>query len=87
MINFSLRELKFSRNMYFSYNERLALAKVEKDLSLQSNDKKKTLLSYIWFSRKVFSRIIILSYSFLNISLGYSITILRIKNEIKSKNT
>ena len=42
MINFSLRELKFSGN--FSYLERLALAKVEKVVSLQRNDKKVTLL-------------------------------------------
>ena len=44
MINFSLRKLKFLGNMYFSYLERLALAKVEKVLSLQGNDKKVTLL-------------------------------------------
>ena len=30
MINSSLREFKFSGNMYFSYTERLASAKVEK---------------------------------------------------------
>ena len=42
MINFSLRELKFYGN--FSYLERLALAKVEKVVSLQTNDKKVTLL-------------------------------------------
>ena len=60
MINFSLRDSKFSGNMYFSYLERLALAKVEKVLSLQRNDKKVivTNLSYIWLLRKVFSRII-----------------------------
>ena len=34
MINFSLKELKFSGNMYFSYTERLVLAKVEKVLPL-----------------------------------------------------
>ena len=44
MINFSLRELKFSGNVYFSHLERLALAKIEKVLSLQRNDKKVTLL-------------------------------------------
>ena len=44
MINFSLRELKFSGNMYFSYLERLASAKLEKVLLLQKNDKKVTLL-------------------------------------------
>ena len=44
MINFSLRELKFSGNMYFSYNERLASSKVERDLLLQRNEKKVTLL-------------------------------------------
>ena len=44
MIKFSLKELKFSENMYYSYTERLALAKVEKVLSLQRNDKKVTLL-------------------------------------------
>ena len=43
MINFSIRESKVSGNMYFSYLERLALAKVEKVLSLQRNDKKVTL--------------------------------------------
>ena len=43
MINFSLRELNFSGNMYFHYFERLASAKVEKVLSLQRNDKKVTL--------------------------------------------
>ena len=32
MIHFSLRKLRFSGNMYFSYLERLALAKVEKVL-------------------------------------------------------
>ena len=44
MINFSIRESNFSGNMYFSYLERLALAKVEKVLLLQRNDKKVTLL-------------------------------------------
>ena len=44
MINFSLKELKFSRNMYFSYPERFASAKVEKDLSLQRNYNKVTLI-------------------------------------------
>ena len=44
MINFSLREVKFSDNMCFSYTERLASTKVEKVLSLQKNDKKVTLL-------------------------------------------
>ena len=44
MINFSLRELKFSGKIYFSYLERLASTKVEKVLSLQRNDKKVTLL-------------------------------------------
>ena len=44
MINFSLRELKFSGNIYFSYLERLASAKLEKVLLLQRNDKKVTLL-------------------------------------------
>ena len=44
MINFSIRELKFSGNMYSSYTERLASAKVEKVYSLQRNDKKVTLL-------------------------------------------
>ena len=34
-ISFSLKELKFSGNMYFSYLERLASAKVEKVLLLQ----------------------------------------------------
>ena len=52
MINLSLRELKFSGNMYLSYLERLASAKVEKDLSLQRNDKSHTNLSYIWLLRK-----------------------------------
>ena len=44
MINFSLRELKFSGNMYFSYTERFATARVEKVLLLQKNYKKVTLL-------------------------------------------
>ena len=44
MINFSLRDLKFSGNIYFSYTGRLASAKVEKVLWLQRNDKKVTLL-------------------------------------------
>ena len=44
MINFSLREVKFSENMSFSYTERLASAKVGKVLSIQKNDKKVTLL-------------------------------------------
>ena len=43
---FSLRKLKFSGNMYFSYPGRLASAKVEKSLLLQRNDKKVTLLIY-----------------------------------------
>ena len=43
MINFSLKELKFLENMYFSYIERFALTKVEKALLLQRNDKKVTL--------------------------------------------
>ena len=62
MINFSLGELKCSRNMCFSYTKRLASAKVKKDLSLQRNDKKShivTDLSNIWLLEKVFSRIII----------------------------
>ena len=50
MINFSLRELKFSRNTYFSYPERPASAKVEKVLSLQRNDKKITLLLIYYIS-------------------------------------
>ena len=41
---FFLRVVKFAGNIYFSYTERLALAKVEKVLSLQKNDKKVTLL-------------------------------------------
>ena len=44
MINFLLRELRFSGNMYFSYTERLLSAKVVKVLSLQRNDKKVKLL-------------------------------------------
>ena len=44
MIKFSLKELKFSENMYYSYTERLASAKVEKVLSLQRNSKIVTLL-------------------------------------------
>ena len=44
MIKFSLKELRFSENMYYSYTERLASAKVEKVLSLQRNDKIVTLL-------------------------------------------
>ena len=36
----SLRELKFSGNMYFSYTERLASVKVEKVFLLQRNDQK-----------------------------------------------
>ena len=44
MINFSLKELKFSGNMYFKHLERLASTKVERVLSLQiqRNDKKVT---------------------------------------------
>ena len=41
---FSSREVRLGGNMYFSYTERLALAKVEKVFSLQKNDKKVTLL-------------------------------------------
>ena len=44
MINFFVRELNFSGNMYFIYAERLASAKVEKALLLQRNDKKVTVL-------------------------------------------
>ena len=44
MINFLQGGLKLSGNMYFSYTERLALAKVEKVLWLQKNDTKVTLL-------------------------------------------
>ena len=44
MISFSIRELEFSGNMYFSYTERPALMEVGKVLSLQRNDKKVTLL-------------------------------------------
>ena len=57
MISFSLRELKFSGNMYCSYLERLASAEVEKFLTLQRNAKKVTLLSEIWLLTKVYSRI------------------------------
>ena len=41
---FSSREVRLRGNMYFSYTERLALAKVEKVFFLQKNDKKVTLL-------------------------------------------
>ena len=41
---FSSREVRLGGNMYFSYTERLALAKVEKVFFLQKNDKKVTLL-------------------------------------------
>ena len=44
MINFSIRDLKFSGNMHFTYTERLAPAKVEKYFWLQRNDNKVTLL-------------------------------------------
>ena len=44
MINFLPSELKFSENLYFSYTERLALAKVKKVLPLERSDKKVTLL-------------------------------------------
>ena len=44
MINFCTKGVKYSGNMCFSYLERLALAKVEKVLSLQRNDKKVALL-------------------------------------------
>ena len=44
MIKFLLVEVKFPGNIYFSYTERLASAKVEKVLLLQRNDKKVTLL-------------------------------------------
>ena len=37
---FFTKELNFSGNMCFSYTERFALAKVEKVLWLQRNDKK-----------------------------------------------
>ena len=37
---FSLRELKLSENLHFSYTENLSSAKVEKVLSLQRNYKK-----------------------------------------------
>ena len=46
MINISLREVKFSENMHFSYTERLASTKVEKVLSLQKNAKKVTSLLF-----------------------------------------
>ena len=42
--DFSLRELEFSGNMYFSYTKRLTSAKIETVLWLQRNDKKVTLL-------------------------------------------
>ena len=41
---FSSREVRLGGNMYFSYTERLALAKVEKVFFFQKNDKKVTLL-------------------------------------------
>ena len=54
MINFSLRQLKFSGNMYFSSLERLASAKVEKVLSLHRNHKKVTLLLiYLAFKESI----------------------------------
>ena len=54
MIKFSLRELKFSGNMYFSYPERLASAKVEKVISLQRNDEKVTLfIIYLSFKGSI----------------------------------
>ena len=63
MIPFSLRELKFSGNMYFSYTERLALAKVEmKKYFCHTKTIRKqhcSNLSYILLLGKVFSRMII----------------------------
>ena len=50
MINFSLRELKSSGNMFFSYTKRLASANVEKVLWLKRNDKKVTLLLIYYIS-------------------------------------
>ena len=44
MINFSLRELTFSGVMDFIYTKWLAKARVQKVLSLLTNDKKVTLL-------------------------------------------
>ena len=82
MINFSLRELKFSGNLYFSYTKRLALAKVEKVIWLQRNDKKVILLLICHisgFQEKYFQELpykqIVTLYSFLKISSGHSITI------------
>ena len=44
MIIFSLRQLKLSAAIDFSYTERLASTKIEKDLSLQKNENKVNLL-------------------------------------------
>ena len=50
IINILLRELKFSRNMYIPFTERLSSEKVEKILWLQKNDKKVTLLLIYYMS-------------------------------------
>ena len=44
IINYSLRELKFLGNMYFSCLEKVVSARAEKVLSLQRNGKNVTLL-------------------------------------------
>ena len=46
MMDFSLMELTFSRNLFLSCAEMLASAKVQKGLLLQKNDKKVTLLLF-----------------------------------------
>ena len=51
---FPLRELKVSGDIYFSYTEWLALAKAEKVLWLQRNDKKVILLPIYYISFKKF---------------------------------
>ena len=47
MINFSLRELKFSGNMFFSYPERLASAKVGKSFRYKEMIRKSHCLKFI----------------------------------------
>ena len=57
MINFPLRKLKFSGNIYFSHTKRLASAKVEKVFVTEKSYESRivTNLSYIWILRKTFS--------------------------------
>ena len=67
MINFSLRELKFLEDMYLVILKDLHQQKLKKSFGYREMIRKYNIvtnLSYIWFLRKVFLRIMIQADSY-----------------------